>query len=228
MKIKSDFYIIPLIIILILLGSFYSFVLSYLNPQVKERFTFSLFILIVAIERLWETFYSTRERRRHRIYGDWTLPVVSILYIALGVIKITEFFYIKREVSVLLVLFTTLLFCYAFALRWLGIKALGRQWTVHAVGAQKVSKVRLLRIGPYKYIRHPIYLGVILELISFSLIFNTYYSFIFCLIFNVPMQIIRGLLEEKTSIRKFGELYLRYKKETPTFIPKIIRRQRVR
>ena len=223
MKIKSDFYIIPITIILILIIPIYCFLLSSMNPQIKERYTFSIFILIVAIERLWETFFSTsqQERRRYKIYGDWTLAVVSMLYVTLGFLKITEFFYVKRDVNVLTVLFSTMLFCYAFALRWLSIKALGKQWTVHAVGAQKISKVRLLKIGPYKYIRHPIYLGVILELISFSIIFNTYYSFIFCLVFNLPMQIIRTFVEEKTSIRKFGDIYLKYKRETPAFIPKI-------
>ena len=179
----------------------------------------------MATERLWETFYSTKERRRYKIYGDWTLPLVSILYIILGFIKITEFFYLRREINILILLFSTILFCYAFTLRWLGRKALGNQWAVHAVGAQKIKKVRLLRIGPYKYIRHPIYVGVILEIISFSLIFSTYYSFIFCLVFNVPMQIIRSFMEEKTSIRKFGEAYLKYKQEIPAFIPKIIKGQ---
>lgn len=227
MKIKSDFYIIPITIILILIIPIYCFLLSSMNPQVKERYTFNIFILLVAIERLWETFYSTstKERRRHKVYGDWTLPAVSMLYIALGFLKITEFFYVRREINALILLFSTILFCYAFALRWLSIKALGKQWTVHAVGAQKISKVRLLKIGPYKYIRHPIYLGVILELISFSIIFNTYYSFIFCLVFNLPMQIIRTFVEEETSIRKFGDAYLKYKKEVPAFIPRIIRKQ---
>jgi len=221
MKVRSDFYIIPIIIILALILPVYSFIEAYVNPQRNGGHAFSFFILIVAIERLWETFYSSQERRRHRIHGDWTLPLVSIFYLALGFIKINEFFLINRKINISLVILSTMLYCYAFALRWLARKSLGKQWTVHAAGAQKIKRIRLLKTGPYKYIRHPIYAGVILELISFSLIFNTYYAFLFCLSFNVPLQIFRSYIEEKASARRFGRAYLEYKKEIPAFIPKM-------
>jgi len=105
------------------------------------------------------------------------------------------------------------------------MKALGKQWAIHAVGAQKIKKVRLVKIGPYKYVRHPIYLGIVIEVVSIPLIANAYFSLAFAILINVPLQLIRLRLEERNSFRKFGDIYLRYKQEVSALFPvKYVRR----
>ena len=96
---------------------------------------------------------------------------------------------------------------------------MGKQWAVHAVGVRKIRKVRLIKIGAYKYIRHPIYLGVILEVLSLPIIANAFFSFIFALLVNIPLQFVRLIEEEKSSVRRFGERYNEYKKEVSALFP---------
>ncbi|MFW9881481.1 MAG: methyltransferase family protein [Candidatus Thorarchaeota archaeon] len=75
--------------------------------------------------------------------------------------------------------------------------------------------------GIYKYIRHPIYLGMLLIFFGYALSFKsiiTPFSFlvIFFLIFNNRMN-----LEEKLLIEKFGKNYELYLKKTKRLIPYI-------
>jgi len=190
-------------------------------PNVKGRYLFTVFVFIVMIERIWETFYSTKERKRHEIEKDWTLLATAICYYLMSTIIILEFYLINRKINYIVTLLSISVFVLAFLLRMWGIKTLGKQWAVHAVGPSKIEKAQmfLIREGPYKYIRHPIYAGVILELASLPLIPNSYYAFIFALIVNIPMQLVRMYYEEKTSLKKFGENYIKYRKEVPAFLP---------
>lgn len=188
-------------------------------PQVLYGWIILAFVCILAIERIWETFYSSRERRRYKLYGDWTLPIVSIAYIILVLVIVGEFFILQRKINIVISSLAIFIFIISFFLRLWGMRTLKDQWTVHAVGARKIKDVSLIREGPYRYIRHPIYLGVILEVLSMSLIWNTYFAFLFACLINVPLQLIRAYFEEKASIRKLGESYTMYKKEIPAFLP---------
>ena len=211
--------IIKIIIILALfLGPIVALVFKLHYPNFTNS-GLLLFIFLLAIERTWETFYSSRERRGHKLYGDWTLPLVSIAYIILALIVICEFFLKEIRIDYRISFVGFFIFISAFILRIWGMRTLKEQWTVHAIGAQKVKNVFLIKSGPYKYIRHPIYLGVILEVLSIPLIWNTYFAFIFAVTINVPLQVIRAYFEEKTSIKKLGKEFISYKKEVPAFLP---------
>ena len=192
--------------------------LSY--PNVKGRYIFTAFAFVVMIERIWETFYSSNETRPREIEGDWTLPMAALCYYAMSIIMILEFFTANRKINYVVTFLGTCIFVLAFSLRIWGIKTLGRQWTVHAIGPSKIqAEIFFIKEGPYKYIRHPIYAGVILEVTSLPLIPNSYYAFLFALLVNVPVQLVRTYCEEKASLKKFGEQYLKYRKEVPAFLP---------
>jgi protein-S-isoprenylcysteine O-methyltransferase Ste14 len=82
-----------------------------------------------------------------------------------------------------------------------------------------VEDHKLIRTGPYRYLRHPLTLCVMMEVIGFTLIPNSYFSLIAALIIFCPFVIYRMYLEEKALIEKFGQEYLDYKKEVPTLLP---------
>ncbi len=68
----------------------------------------------------------------------------------------------------------------------------------------------------YKYVRHPIYFGLILALWTVPLL--TWSS----LLFNIGMTIyiiIGALLEERNLVLAFGNDYKKYQKEVPMLIP---------
>lgn len=195
--------------------------LNILYPYRVGRVIFTIFVFFIMIERLWETFFSTEERRPYKLYGDWTLVATSISYLIMSIAMLLEFFIIQRKSNFAIMGIGIIIFVFAGFLRFWGIRTLGSQWAVHAVGASKIKKteITLIKQGPYKYIRHPIYAGIILEVMSLPLIPNCYYTFLFALLINVPMQILRAYYEEQTSMRKFGKEYLDYKKEVPAFLP---------
>lgn len=99
------------------------------------------------------------------------------------------------------------------------MKTLGSQWAVHAVGAQKVSKVSIIKEGPYRYIRHPIYLAIFMEVLSIPLMANAFWGMLFSAFLYIPLQYKRLLEEEKNNVRKMGEAYLLFMRETSAIFP---------
>jgi len=76
----------------------------------------------------------------------------------------------------------------------------------------------LVKEGIYKYMRHPMHLGLMLFPLSFAFLVGSP-SFI---IFIAPVEIILmliliKLIEEPEAIRKFGSEYLEYEKKVPGF-----------
>lgn len=196
-------------------------ILFYFSEKTLSETLFTFFICSHCVERVWETFYTTRERKPDEFHGDWTLAIVTSAYILLMFGIIGEFFLGVRGLNLAFTVTGGLLYVVAFRLRWWGITALGKQWAIHAVGAKKIRRVRVIRLGPYKYIRHPIYLAVILELLSLPLLANTFFSLLMALTINVPLQITRMLLEERYSIRRFGASYEKYRKEVGMLLPRL-------
>ena len=49
----------------------------------------------------------------------------------------------------------------------------------HSIHIEIRDHQQIIKKGPYKYLRHPYYLSVMLELLGFPLVPNAYYTFIF-------------------------------------------------
>ncbi|HZY47498.1 MAG TPA: isoprenylcysteine carboxylmethyltransferase family protein [Candidatus Bathyarchaeia archaeon] len=79
---------------------------------------------------------------------------------------------------------------------------------------------RLIRNGPYRFVRHPIYLSVILFSLSAPIILGSLYGFIVSLAL-IPMLLHRIRIEEKYLISKFGREYIEYAYKTRKLIPYI-------
>lgn len=180
---------------------------------------FASVLSVMIIERAWETFKTSKEQHREEFHGDWTLALVTSTYLLLFFFMISEYYLISRSFNTSIVIVGLVVLVSSFRMRFWGMAALGKQWAVHAVGAQKIRKVRLVKIGPYKYVRHPIYLGIILEELAYPLIANAYYSLIFSGLVCVPLVAIRAWTEEKYSLRRFGEKYSNYRKEVGMLFP---------
>lgn len=79
---------------------------------------------------------------------------------------------------------------------------------------------KLIVHGPYRFIRHPVYLGEILYFLSIPIIFESLYGFVIMLIL-IPMLLYRIKIEEKLLISTFGQKYLEYVRTTKKLIPYI-------
>ncbi|MBN2058421.1 MAG: isoprenylcysteine carboxylmethyltransferase family protein [Candidatus Saganbacteria bacterium] len=76
---------------------------------------------------------------------------------------------------------------------------------------------KVVKTGPYAFIRHPLYLGLIFFLVGWWWIWATVYSFYFGM-FILLMIWVQAWLEEKLIMeKKFPEEYKAYKKQTGMF-----------
>ena len=74
--------------------------------------------------------------------------------------------------------------------------------------------------GPYKYIRHPGYLSLIIESLSIPVILNAYYTFIGVILIYIPVILVTAKLEDRKMQKKIGEKFVAYKEKTGAFLPK--------
>jgi methyltransferase len=80
---------------------------------------------------------------------------------------------------------------------------LGRVWVLISLGKYWTTRVfrvrgkKLIRKGPYRFLKHPNYIIVILEIATLPLIFNLYYTAIIFTVLNAIMLTIRINVENK-------------------------------
>ena len=72
----------------------------------------------------------------------------------------------------------------------------------------------LMTHGIYKYIRHPMYLGITLTVFGLMLACGSIVGMFYLVLVILPVNAVRILLEERILDDQFGELYLNYKKNT--------------
>jgi protein-S-isoprenylcysteine O-methyltransferase Ste14 len=95
-------------------------------------------------------------------------------------------------------------------------RVLGGNWS--GVVTLKEDHV-LVRRGPYRIVRHPIYTGAILGAIgSFIALLPTLQGVV-CVVFLTIMLRVKSLFEESLLVRQFPEDYLQYKREVRALIP---------
>jgi protein-S-isoprenylcysteine O-methyltransferase Ste14 len=98
---------------------------------------------------------------------------------------------------------------------WAG-KTLRRQFTGHV---QVTTKQRLVREGPYHYLRHPGYAGYVLIALGLGIGYSSLVGLI-----AIPLMLLPGLayrmrVEEKHLIDHFGDEYRSYMRTTSRLIP---------
>ncbi len=104
----------------------------------------------------------------------------------------------------------------SFLIRWQAIKALGRFWSLHI---EIRSNHEMVQDGPFRWMRHPTYFSMILELLSVGLILSAFYTLSLIGLLFVPALYFRIKWEEKALVEKFGDNYRAYQKSTPAVFP---------
>lgn len=66
---------------------------------------------------------------------------------------------------------------------------------------------RLVVGGVYKYIRHPIYIGLVLNLLGLLAACGSTVGVVYVFVVVIPLNLVRARLEERALLRQFGESY---------------------
>jgi protein-S-isoprenylcysteine O-methyltransferase Ste14 len=91
-----------------------------------------------------------------------------------------------------------------------------RQWAIATLGryfspmVTVESDQRVVERGPYRYIRHPAYLGALLELIGLPLMLRNWLALLATLLIYAPTYGYRMMREEDELRRKLGNAYVDY------------------
>ena len=80
------------------------------------------------------------------------------------------------------------------------------------------SDHQLITHGIYRFVRHPIYLGVLVSVIGMPVVASSLYGLLIMLIL-IPVILNRIRLEERMLTAEFGDSYRAYKKTTHNLIP---------
>jgi protein-S-isoprenylcysteine O-methyltransferase Ste14 len=80
---------------------------------------------------------------------------------------------------------------------------------------------KLIKTGPYRYIRHPSYLGILILALGNGIALANWISLLLCIILPVIAIIRRIDVEEEEMHRHFGEQYQDYRKRTWRILPYI-------
>ncbi len=76
-------------------------------------------------------------------------------------------------------------------------------------------------VGPYKYIRNPMYVGGLTLLIGFAFYLHSSAILLLVPVLALAFQLFVIYYEEPDLERRFGESYLQYKKEVNRWLPVI-------
>lgn len=97
----------------------------------------------------------------------------------------------------------------AQGLRYWAIRSLGPQWNTRVL---VVPSEKAVVAGPYKWLRHPNYLAVVIELITLPVLLGAYLTGITASLFNAVLLVIRIRTEER-ALRHSGKGYERVGKK---------------
>ena len=143
---------------------------------------FLLFISLLIIQRVSELILAGRNERAVRgmgalEYDENGYRTIVLMHAAFFVSLAAEYFLLNRTLNTYWPQLITI-FLAAQALRYWAIASLGKFWNTKILvvpGAPPVGK------GPYRYLKHPNYIAVAIEMAVIPLIFSCYIT---CVLFS--------------------------------------------
>jgi protein-S-isoprenylcysteine O-methyltransferase Ste14 len=86
---------------------------------------------------------------------------------------------------------------------------------------------RLVARGLYRYVRNPMYVGVLTAIFAWALLFSSLGILVYGMAVGLLFHLFVVLVEEPSLRKKFGESYVRYCKEVNRWAP-TFRQRRIR
>ncbi len=172
-------------------------------------------VLIIYLARMVEL-RTKRNTIPGRILENLTLRLFLLSGTMMLVYSIAEFR--LRHLKLIWITFIAGWICalLSFVIRRKAIAALGKFWSLHI---EIRENHQLVRSGPFRWLRHPTYFSMVLELLSISLIMNAYISLFLTSLLFLPALMMRIKLEEGALVEKLGSAYQFYQSQTPAIFP---------
>ncbi len=104
----------------------------------------------------------------------------------------------------------------SFYIRRRAIAALGKFWSLHV---EIRDTHQFVQAGPFRFVRHPTYFSMILELLAIGLLLHAVIMLLVIPVLFFPVLLWRIRMEEAALIEKFGGAYREYQKRVPAVVP---------
>jgi protein-S-isoprenylcysteine O-methyltransferase Ste14 len=101
-------------------------------------------------------------------------------------------------------------------LSWTGARSLGRQWRIDA-GLNPDHE--LVTLGPYRYVRHPIYTSMLFLLVGTGFMVAPLPMLLLSTVVFMTGTEIRVRIEDRLLDSRFGDRFREYKRTVPAYIP---------
>ena len=186
--------------------------------MIGER-TYLALLVALAGERVFELWLSNRNARR--AFARGAIEVGQRHFVPMAAMHASflcscaiESLALAPRVPMLLSIVALLSTALAQAIRYAAVGALGERWNTRVIvtpGATPVSS------GLYRWIRHPNYVAVAIEIVAVPLIRGCWITAVVFSAANALMLAVRIPLEE----RALGQPYQRVFASRPRFIPRI-------
>jgi methyltransferase len=188
------------------------------------RALFTALWALVVVQRLWEVRLSKRHEQKLRNAGaiehaSTQMPWMIALHGAWLVASLLEVWLLQRPFIWAFALPALLLFALGQSLRVLAMRTLGERWTVRVItptrGEAPVTE------GIYRYVRHPNYLGVVLEIFALPLVHGAYLSALSFTLLNALLLRARIRAEERalSETSRYATLFERRARFVPGTMP---------
>jgi len=185
--------------------------------NVNARYLVIAFLIFAAAERVYARRFS-RQAARGQVKMTWTLAVLDVLHATIYVGTAVECLLARTATFGPLMALGLAVYAISLVLRHAAIRTLGRYWSLQL---EIRDSHELVRTGPYRYVRHPAYLAIILEVIAIPLVGRAYYTLLVSLGAYIPVLLLRWAGEEREMVKKLGEQYASYQREVPAFFPRL-------
>ncbi|MDQ3034304.1 MAG: isoprenylcysteine carboxyl methyltransferase [Myxococcota bacterium] len=184
-----------------------------------SRAAFTILVIAVALQRLWELRRSARHEARIRAAGGREhapaqMPWMRALHASWLVAMLVEVWVLSAAFDLTIAIGAGALFVIGQALRLAAMHQLGWRWTVKVM---TVPGEKAVASGIFRHVRHPNYLGVILEIAALPLIHGAWLTSFVYTVANAALLRARIAAEER-ALREDSD-YDALHEGRPRFVP---------
>lgn len=145
---------------------------------VESRLIYTALIAVLALYRLWELGVSRRHQRALEERGAVEIgaghyPWMVALHTAFLLSCVAEVWLLDRPWEPLVAFIAASILVFALTLRWWTLRTLGERWTTRVL---VLPGEDLVASGPYRWLRHPNYLVVVLEIAAIPLVHGAWWT----------------------------------------------------
>ena len=180
---------------------------------------FLLLLLVVAALRIVELRISKRHQKDMKAQGaakakDPIFPVMAMFHTLVLVGAAVEVVFLHRPFLPALAIPMLALFVLANIVRWWVIGTLGQHWNVEVMDSTRLG---VITTGPFRYVRHPNYAAVFVEMIALPLIHTAWITAVVGAIAHVVVLSVRLSAEERVLFA--DPAYSAAMSSKPRFLP---------